>query len=199
MAVTDQQFLDHTNLNNAEFANRQVTIRGFGDPRILPGVVGVPGWYYLDDNTTPPIRYEKKDTENTDWELAGTGGGGSVDPHNHDERYYTETEIDALIAAAVSGDHNHDERYYTQAQVDAIISGVVGGTKVLGALPLELPNDIIEIFTLPNGDEYLEGSLEIYVNGLYEGVPTRISSTQFQVSTPPLEAGDIILCSYIKL
>jgi hypothetical protein len=172
MAVTDQQFLDHTNLNNAEFANRQVTIRGFGDPRINPGVVGVPGWYYLDDNTSPPTRYEKVSTSSIDW-IPSTSGGAGI--------------------------HDHDERYYTQAQVDAIIAGIVGGTKVLGVSTLESPNGIIEIFTLPNGDEYLDGSLEIYVNGLYEGAPTRISSTQFQAASPPLETGDEILCSYIKI
>lgn len=172
MSVTDSQWLSHTNHANNEFANRQVTIRGFGDPRINPGVVGVPGWYYLDDNTSPPTRYEKFSSSNIDWVLSGSGGTGA---------------------------HDHDERYYTQAQVDAIIAGVVGGTKILGVSTLESPNGIIEIFTLPNGDEYLEGSLEIYVNGLYEGVPTRISSTQFQASSPPLEPGDEILCSYIKI
>jgi hypothetical protein len=171
MAVTDQQFLDHANLNSAEFANRQVTIRGIGDPRIATGVVGVQGWYYLDDNITPPTRYEKTGAGNTDWTLVGYG----------------------------SVAHDHDDRYYTQAQVDAIIAGLVGGTKVIGATPIEAPNGVLEVFTLPNGDEYLDGTLEVYVNGLYEGAPTRVSNTQFQMSAPPLDIGDKILCSYIKL
>lgn len=37
--------------------------------------------------------------------------------HNHDSRYYTETEIDALLASAST--HNHDDRYYTETESDA--------------------------------------------------------------------------------
>lgn len=171
MSITDSQFLTHANLNNREFANRQVTIRGIGDPRVIPGIVGVLGWYYLDDSVSPPDRYEKKGAGNTDWEP---------------------------VAAGSLPEHNHDTLYYTQAQIDAIIAGVVGGSRILGEYPVEIPDNLIEIFTLPNGDEYLIGSLEVYVNGLYEGAPVRISSSQFQLGSPPLEVGDIIRCSYIK-
>lgn len=60
--------------------------------------------------------------------------------HDHDDRYYTETETDALLsgkadsaslgtaAFADSGDfaaavHDHDARYYTEAETDALLAG----------------------------------------------------------------------------
>lgn len=40
--------------------------------------------------------------------------------HDHDDRYYTEAEIDALIGT-LSGSHNHDDRYYTKTEIGDII------------------------------------------------------------------------------
>ena len=40
--------------------------------------------------------------------------------HNHDDRYYTEAEVDALVSGAVAP-HDHDDRYYTEAEVDALL------------------------------------------------------------------------------
>lgn len=47
--------------------------------------------------------------------------------HNHDDTYYTETEIDAKIEAlntAIDGkaasDHTHDDIYYTKTEIDAM-------------------------------------------------------------------------------
>ena len=50
--------------------------------------------------------------------------------HNHDERYYTETEIDtkvktlndAISSKAASG-HNHDDRYYTETEMNTKLAG----------------------------------------------------------------------------
>ena len=38
--------------------------------------------------------------------------------HNHDSRYYTETEVDSKISS-----HNHDGRYYTETEMDSKLSG----------------------------------------------------------------------------
>lgn len=318
MAVTDQQFLDHSNLNNAEFANRQVTLRGNGDPRTGAGVVGVMGWFYLDDNIDPPTRYEKVGPLDTDWELftaegSGSGSGSSTpitslfltntipnvssgvrhildmetpvtiprydtngdwdfinncmeapanglytvtahieyeDTNSFFEKYiylrstgtyghtvpgssfasegqnvltvtaifrletgdrvYLETEHFAPVSVDILSTsihcisnpplpvHDHDDRYYTETEVDAIIAGAIGGERILGVNPIESSDGIRTTFTLPAGDEYLTNSLEIHVNGLYEGKPVEISSTQIEVN-PPLEVGDVIRCSYIKI
>lgn len=42
--------------------------------------------------------------------------------HDHDGRYYTEAEIDALMALKSAVGHNHDTVYYTKAQVDAALA-----------------------------------------------------------------------------
>ena len=38
--------------------------------------------------------------------------------HTHDERYYTEYEIDNKLSKKSDIDHIHDDRYYTEAEVD---------------------------------------------------------------------------------
>jgi hypothetical protein len=170
MAISDAQFLDHANQNNAEFANRQVTLRSSGPPGSL---IGLMGWYYLDDSKTPFERYEKTGPLDTDWTLGSSGGG--------------------------TAPHNHDERYYTQDEVDGIIAGVVQGVRVLGAVPLESPDGSATVFTLPSSDEYMENTLQITVNGLDEGAPVRISNSQFEVNVPALLSGDVLRCYYVKL
>ncbi len=46
---------------------------------------------------------------------AGTYAEGS---HLHDDRYYTETEADALLAGKSATSHLHDDRYYTETESD---------------------------------------------------------------------------------
>lgn len=56
--------------------------------------------------------------------------GLSVSGHTHDNRYYTETEIDGKVQeinSAISGkaaaSHTHDDRYYTETEMDTALSG----------------------------------------------------------------------------
>ena len=49
-------------------------------------------------------------------------GGAGVDPHDHDDRYYTETEMDAFLAGKAASVHTHDDRYYTETEVDAFLA-----------------------------------------------------------------------------
>ena len=37
--------------------------------------------------------------------------------HNHDERYFTETEVTNKLAGKSDNGHNHDERYFTETEV----------------------------------------------------------------------------------
>ena len=55
--------------------------------------------------------------------------GAAASSHSHDDKYYTETEIDAKIATlnnAVNDKapavHNHDNLYYTETEVDTIVA-----------------------------------------------------------------------------
>lgn len=43
--------------------------------------------------------------------------------HTHDDRYYTEAEVDSLLAGKSSTSHLHDDRYYTEAEVNSLLSG----------------------------------------------------------------------------
>ena len=55
--------------------------------------------------------------------------GAAVEGHTHDDRYYTETEIDAKITTLnnaindkASDVHNHDDLYYTETEVNTIVA-----------------------------------------------------------------------------
>lgn len=55
--------------------------------------------------------------------------GLSVSGHTHDDRYYTETEIDgkvqeinSAIAGKAASNHTHDDRYYTETEIDNKLS-----------------------------------------------------------------------------
>ena len=38
--------------------------------------------------------------------------------HNHDDRYYTGTEVNNLLSGKSDTDHTHDDRYYTESEID---------------------------------------------------------------------------------
>lgn len=38
--------------------------------------------------------------------------------HNHDDRYYTESEIDSKLENKSDASHNHDDRYYTETEIN---------------------------------------------------------------------------------
>ena len=38
--------------------------------------------------------------------------------HNHNDIYYTETEIDTKLASKSDATHNHDDRYYTETEIN---------------------------------------------------------------------------------
>jgi hypothetical protein len=99
----------------------------------------------------------------------GAQPAGSYAPlvHTHDDRYYTETEVDSLlsgkvptsrtvngralssditltpsdIGAQVAGSyaplvHNHDDRYYTETETDSLLSGKVPTTRTVNGKAL---------------------------------------------------------------
>ncbi|MCB0208012.1 MAG: hypothetical protein KDJ52_01705 [Anaerolineae bacterium] len=59
----------------------------------------------------------------TESEVDALLGGKSDVGHDHDDRYYTETEVDGLLAGKSDTNHNHDSRYYTETEVDALLAG----------------------------------------------------------------------------
>ena len=43
--------------------------------------------------------------------------------HTHDDRYYTETEINAKLDGKSNTGHTHDDRYYTESEINSKLSG----------------------------------------------------------------------------
>ncbi len=48
--------------------------------------------------------------------------------HDHDDRYYTETEVDTLLGNKSNTSHTHDDRYYTEAEVDTLLATKASST-----------------------------------------------------------------------
>ena len=48
---------------------------------------------------------------------------GSVARHDHDDRYFTETEVTDLLSGKSDTGHNHDDRYFTETEVTEKLSG----------------------------------------------------------------------------
>lgn len=49
--------------------------------------------------------------------------GYSKTNHTHDERYYTESEINSKLNQKANAVHIHDDRYYTESEMDAKLNG----------------------------------------------------------------------------
>nr|DAF70793.1 MAG TPA: tail fiber protein [Caudoviricetes sp.] len=43
--------------------------------------------------------------------------------HTHDDRYYTETEIDSKLSGKSNTGHTHDDRYYTESEMNTKLAG----------------------------------------------------------------------------
>jgi len=75
--VTNTQFIDHSNLANQEFANRQILLKGTGVPN-LPASL-----YAFYRNDTNQDLYEKTGPNNADWTLFKAGSTPvTTDPYN---------------------------------------------------------------------------------------------------------------------
>lgn len=45
-------------------------------------------------------------------------GSYAASGHTHDDRYYTEAEVDGKLSGKSNTDHTHDDRYYTESEVE---------------------------------------------------------------------------------
>lgn len=55
--------------------------------------------------------------------------GGKADKnHTHDDRYYTESEINTKLNDKANKSHTHDDRYYTESEINSKLNDIqVGG------------------------------------------------------------------------
>ena len=57
-------------------------------------------------------------------ELLGLINSKANIDHSHDDRYYTESEIDVKLNSKANIDHSHDDRYYTESEIDERINSL---------------------------------------------------------------------------
>jgi len=152
------------------------------------------------------------DTTNFDGLLSGTEDSVQealdvLDDHNHDDRYYTETELGATGASAgstligtdttnfdglLSGtedsvqealdildDHNHDSRYYTETEIGA--TGATGGSTLVGTDTTNFNNN------LSGADNTVQKALDTLDN---LSIPSAsVFGTQFNQNSSDGESG----------
>lgn len=75
------------------------------------------------DAEKSPTGHTHDDRYYTEAEVDALLAGKSSVGHTHDDRYYTETEVDTLLAGKAAASHTHDDRYYTSAEVDTLLAG----------------------------------------------------------------------------
>jgi len=73
--------------------------------------------------TFPPSAHDHDGRYYTEAETDALLSGKSDTGHVHDDRYYTEAETDALLSGKSDTGHTHDDRYYTEAETDALLAG----------------------------------------------------------------------------
>lgn len=54
--------------------------------------------------------------------------------HTHDDRYYTESEVDSLLGGKSDTGHTHDDRYYTETESDALLAAKVAVADIVNNL-----------------------------------------------------------------
>ena len=64
----------------------------------------------------------EKDKAAWSTDISGIPSAFPPETHNHDDRYYTESETDTLLNGKSNTGHNHDDRYYTETEVDTALS-----------------------------------------------------------------------------
>jgi len=62
--------------------------------------------------------------DSTPWSgITDKPGTFTPETHTHDDRYYTETETNNLLANKSDSSHTHDTRYYTEDEANTLLSG----------------------------------------------------------------------------
>lgn len=69
-----------------------------------------------------PASHSHDDLYYTEAEVDALLANKSDTSHTHDGRYYTESEIDTLLAGKANTSHNHDDTYYTETEIDALLA-----------------------------------------------------------------------------
>ena len=50
--------------------------------------------------------------------------GKAESSHSHDDRYYTESEVNTLLESKANSNHNHNDVYYTKTDMDSNVAAI---------------------------------------------------------------------------
>lgn len=167
--------------------------------KMLKTITGRTNWYDAppDNLTGLDSRTSSNTAEIATLKSRATTIENNLATHNHDSRYYTETEIDQFnsninssIAAVQSalnnhrGSNDHDDRYYTKAELTPYLQG--GDTLI--------KEEVFTIINADNGDGTFTYSDN---NRLYQGIITDEGYQVFYLNkgqyTPGLNRIEVII------
>ena len=79
-------------------------------------------WRGVQDNLTSTAT-DQSLSANQGKVLKGLVDGKAASSHTHDDRYYTESEINTKLNGKANASHTHDDRYYTESEMNAKLNG----------------------------------------------------------------------------
>ena len=79
-------------------------------------------WRGIQDNLTSTAT-DQSLSANQGKVLKGLVDGKAASSHTHDDRYYTESEINTKLNGKANASHTHDDRYYTESEMNAKLNG----------------------------------------------------------------------------
>ena len=85
--------------------------------------------------------------------------------------------------------------------VNSKVNSVMDTTRFkFNQTPVETPNSVITVFTLPNSDTYVSGLIEVYLDGLQQIKTTDYSETTSSTITMVIApaTGEVLKFNYIK-
>ena len=79
-------------------------------------------WRGVQDNLTSTTT-DQSLSANQGKVLKGLVDGKAASSHTHDDRYYTESEMNAKLNGKANASHTHDDRYYTESEMNTKLNG----------------------------------------------------------------------------
>jgi hypothetical protein len=79
-------------------------------------------WRGVQDNLTSTAT-DQSLSANQGKVLKGLLDGKAASSHTHDDRYYTESEMNTKLNGKANASHTHDDRYYTESEMNTKLNG----------------------------------------------------------------------------
>ena len=115
--------------------------------------------------------------------------------HNHDDRYYSESEIDSKLNTKANSSHTHDDRYYTESEVNNLLNNKANQSTVssiqttVNSLNTKYINGT-QIDVLSSPKQITSHGIFKYASMDVNAINSNISSSNGKISTEDGESGD---------